>query len=146
MSAKITGVPLPQIMYGFALERIEGLENGFRAAGMTPPPGVTGWHTAPFIGANGQFSIQAAVNFFALVFCLMVGTAALPHILIRYYTVKDQASARKSTVVGIGSIGFFYILTLFLGLGAMTSGAIDVPASCTLLGVMVMRRCRLRAA
>jgi Na+(H+)/acetate symporter ActP len=50
----------------------------------------------------------------------------LPHILIRYYTVKDQASARKSTVVGIASIGFFYILTLFLGLGAMTSGRLDV--------------------
>jgi cation/acetate symporter len=60
---------------------------------------------------------------------LFCGTASLPHILIRYYTVKDQASARKSTVVGIGSIGFFYILTLFLGLGAMTSGAIDVTNS-----------------
>src|SRR5262249_13075033 len=48
---------------------------------------------------------------------------------IRYYTVKDQAAARKSTVVGIGAIGLFYILTLFLGLGAMTSGAIDVTNS-----------------
>src|SRR5207302_6916501 len=57
------------------------------------------------------------------------GTASLPHILIRYYTVKDQASARKSTVVGIASIGFFYILTLFLGLGAMTSGTLDVTDS-----------------
>jgi cation/acetate symporter len=60
---------------------------------------------------------------------LFCGTASLPHILIRYYTVKDQASARKSTVVGIGSIGFFYVLTLFMGLGAMTSGAIDVTNS-----------------
>jgi len=49
--------------------------------------------------------------------------------LIRYYTVKDQASARKSTVVGIASIGFFYVLTLFLGLGAMTSGTLDVTDS-----------------
>jgi cation/acetate symporter len=56
---------------------------------------------------------------------LFCGTAALPHILIRYYTVKDAASARKSTVVGIAAIGFFYILTLFLGLGAMTSGSLD---------------------
>ena len=47
-------------------------------------------------------------NFLALVFCLMVGTAALPHILIRYYTVKDQASARKSTIVGIAAIGSFF--------------------------------------
>ena len=49
----------------------------------------------------------------------------MPHILIRYYTVKDASAARKSTVVGIASIGFFYILTLLLGLGAMTSGYLD---------------------
>ena len=48
---------------------------------------------------------------------LFCGTASLPHILIRYYTVKDQAAARKSTVVGIASIGFFYVLTLYMGLG-----------------------------
>ena len=60
---------------------------------------------------------------------LFCGTASLPHILIRYYTVKDAASARKSTIVGIASIGFFYVLTLYLGLGAMTSGAMDVTNS-----------------
>src|SRR5262245_49734723 len=60
---------------------------------------------------------------------LFGGTASLPHILIRYYTVKDQASARKSTIVGIASIGFFYVLTLYIGLGAMTSGALDVTNS-----------------
>lgn len=69
------------------------------------------------------------VNFLSLMLALFCGTASLPHILIRYYTVKDQASARKSTVVGIGSIGFFYILTLYMGLGAMTSGALDVTDS-----------------
>lgn len=69
------------------------------------------------------------LNFLSLMLALFCGTASLPHILIRYYTVKDQAAARKSTVVGIGSIGFFYILTLFLGLGAMTSGALDVTNS-----------------
>jgi cation/acetate symporter len=65
------------------------------------------------------------LNFLSLMLALFAGTASLPHILIRYYTVKDQASARKSTVVGIASIGFFYVLTLFLGLGAMTSGTLD---------------------
>ena len=69
------------------------------------------------------------VNFLSLMLALFCGTASLPHILIRYYTVKDGASARKSTIVGIASIGFFYILTLFLGLGAMTSGALDVTNS-----------------
>src|SRR6185436_11384020 len=65
------------------------------------------------------------LDFFSLMLALFCGTASLPHILIRYYTVKDQASARKSTVVGIASIGFFYVLTLYLGLGAMTSGVLD---------------------
>ena len=65
------------------------------------------------------------VDFLSLMLALFLGTASLPHILIRYYTVKDAASARKSTVVGIAAIGFFYVLTLILGLGAMTSGALD---------------------
>lgn len=66
------------------------------------------------------------LNFVSLMLALFCGTASLPHILIRYYTVKDEAAARKSTIVGIGAIGFFYVLTLYLGLGAMTSGALDV--------------------
>jgi cation/acetate symporter len=65
------------------------------------------------------------LDFVSLMLALFCGTASLPHILIRYYTVKDAAAARKSTVVGIAAIGVFYVLTLFLGLGAMTSGALD---------------------
>jgi cation/acetate symporter len=66
------------------------------------------------------------INFLSLMLALFCGTASLPHILIRYYTVKDASSARKSTIVGIASIGLFYVLTLYLGLGAMTSGTLDV--------------------
>jgi len=69
------------------------------------------------------------LNFLSLMLALFCGTASLPHILIRYYTVKDEAAARKSTIVGIGCIGFFYVLTLYMGLGAMTSGAMDVTNS-----------------
>ncbi|MDA0588554.1 MAG: cation acetate symporter [Planctomycetota bacterium] len=69
------------------------------------------------------------LNFLSLMLALFCGTASLPHILIRYYTVKDAAAARKSTIVGIATIGFFYVLTLYLGLGAMTSGAMDVTDS-----------------
>jgi cation/acetate symporter len=65
------------------------------------------------------------LDFLSLMLALFLGTASLPHILIRYYTVKDAAAARKSTVVGIGAIGIFYVLTLYLGIGAMTSGALD---------------------
>ncbi len=70
-------------------------------------------------------SWYAKLDFVSLMVALFAGTASLPHILIRYYTVKDQASARKSTIVGITSIGFFYILTLYIGLGAMVSGTLD---------------------
>jgi len=66
------------------------------------------------------------LDFASLMLALFCGTASLPHILIRYYTVKDAAAARKSTVVGIAAIGVFYVLTLFLGLGAMTSGGLDL--------------------
>lgn len=66
------------------------------------------------------------LNFVSLMLALFFGTAALPHILIRYYTVPSQRDARKSTIVAIGAIGFFYILTLFMGLGAMTLGVMDV--------------------
>jgi cation/acetate symporter len=69
------------------------------------------------------------LNFISLMLALFCGTASLPHILIRYYTVKDEAAARKSTIVGIACIGFFYVLTLYMGLGAMTSGALDVTDS-----------------
>jgi len=69
------------------------------------------------------------LDFLSLMLALFCGTASLPHILIRYYTIKDELSARKSTVVGIAAIGFFYVLTLFFGLGAMTSGALDVTDS-----------------
>jgi cation/acetate symporter len=81
-----------------------------------------------FAGVRSD-SFWKKLDFLSLMIALFCGTASLPHILIRYYTVKDQASARKSTVVGIASIGFFYILTLFLGLGAMTSGTLDVTDS-----------------
>lgn len=65
------------------------------------------------------------LDFISLMLALFGGTASLPHILIRYYTVKDQASARKSTIVGIAAIGFFYLLTLYIGFGAMVSGSLD---------------------
>ena len=65
------------------------------------------------------------LNFVSLMLALFFGTAALPHILIRYYTVPSPACARKSTIVAIAAIGFFYILTLFMGLGAGISGTVN---------------------
>lgn len=69
------------------------------------------------------------LDFISLMLALFLGTAALPHILIRYYTVPSPACARKSTIVAIAAIGFFYMLTLFMGLGAMTNGVLDLTDS-----------------
>jgi cation/acetate symporter len=50
---------------------------------------------------------------------LMFGTAGLPHILMRFYTVPDAQTARKSVFIATGLIGMFYLMTFILGFGAM---------------------------
>jgi cation/acetate symporter len=50
---------------------------------------------------------------------LMFGTAGLPHILMRFYTVRDAKAARTSVFYATAFIGFFYLLTFVLGFGAM---------------------------
>ncbi|TSA83932.1 cation acetate symporter [Helicobacter mehlei] len=50
---------------------------------------------------------------------LMFGTAGLPHILMRFFTVKDAKEARKSVFYATGFIGYFYILTFIIGFGAI---------------------------
>jgi cation/acetate symporter len=74
-------------------------------------------------------SIWQKLNFVSLMLALFLGTSALPHILIRYYTVPSQRDARKSTIVAIIAIGFFYILTLYMGLGSMINGVLDMESS-----------------
>jgi len=65
------------------------------------------------------------IDFASLMLALFFGTAALPHILIRYYTVPSSACARKSTIVAIAAIGLFYVLTMFMGLGAMVNNVVN---------------------
>lgn len=55
----------------------------------------------------------------SLVLGLLLGTAGLPHILIRFYTVKDAKSAQKSAEMTIAGLAVFYIAVLFVGLAAM---------------------------
>ncbi len=50
---------------------------------------------------------------------LMFGTAGLPHILMRFYTVPDARTARRSVFIATGLIGLFYLMTFILGFGAM---------------------------
>jgi cation/acetate symporter len=82
-----------------------------------------------FMRPGLKFKVEGSfverIDFVSLMLALFFGTAALPHVLIRYYTVSNPASARKSTIVAIAAIGFFYILTLYMGLGAMVNGVIN---------------------
>lgn len=74
-------------------------------------------------------SIWSKLDFISLMLALFLGTAALPHILIRYYTVKSPRDARKSTILAVASIGAFYVLTMYMGLGAAVNGVMDVESS-----------------
>ncbi|MGH3679156.1 MAG: solute symporter family protein [Natronosporangium sp.] len=58
------------------------------------------------------------IDLLSLGLALVLGTAGLPHILIRFYTVPDARAARRSVVWAIGIIGAFYLMTLALGFGA----------------------------
>lgn len=61
-----------------------------------------------------------ALDLISLGMALIFGTAGLPHILVRFYTVPDAKTARYSVVWAMALIGTFYILTTFLGFGAAT--------------------------
>jgi cation/acetate symporter len=59
------------------------------------------------------------VSAISLGLALMFGTAGLPHILMRFFTVADAKEARKSVFYATGFIGYFYILTFIIGFGAI---------------------------
>ena len=63
--------------------------------------------------------ISDPVSAISLGLALMFGTAGLPHILMRFFTVKNAVEARKSVVYATGFIGYFYILTFIIGFGAI---------------------------
>jgi cation/acetate symporter len=69
-------------------------------------------------GLKYGVSDVAKVDFLSLGLALVLGTAALPHVLMRFYTVPTAKEARKSVVWAIWLIGIFYVFTLVLGYGA----------------------------
>jgi cation/acetate symporter len=91
LSTKITGVPIPQLMYGDILSKITTLELEL---------GIDKAHVEPYTNYD-------RMNFFLLIMCLMVGTASLPHVLMRFFTTPSVRDARKS--VG-WSLLFIFIL------------------------------------
>ncbi|MFD2372007.1 cation acetate symporter [Brevibacillus sp. GCM10020057] len=69
-----------------------------------------------FLNPGNKFKI--GLDTISLNLALVLGTAGLPHILIRFFTVKDAVTARKSVVYATWIIGIFYVMTVFLGFGA----------------------------
>ncbi|MFI9330869.1 cation acetate symporter [Kitasatospora sp. NPDC052868] len=63
-------------------------------------------------------SVTSRIDFFSLGLALVLGTAGLPHILSRFYTVPTARAARRSTMWAIGLVGGFYLMAIALGLGA----------------------------
>ena len=98
MSADRFGLPIPQLTYGHALEQIAALEQSFIKNGLAPA--TMKIHDAPFTS-------YSPANYFWLIFCLMVGTASLPHVLMRYFTTPSVKDARMSVA---WSLLFIFIL------------------------------------
>jgi cation/acetate symporter len=71
-------------------------------------------HTEPFAGKDERSSNTRRLNFLALVFCLMLGTAALPHILVRYYTTPSVRETRRSVFWTL-----FFIMLVYLTVPAL---------------------------
>jgi len=69
-------------------------------------------------GAQYGGSLTSQINFISLALALVLGTAGLPHVLMRFYTVPTAKEARRSVVWAIVLIGAFYLFTLVLGYGA----------------------------
>ena len=69
-------------------------------------------------GAQYGANTTSKINRLSLGLALVLGTAGLPHVLMRFYTVPTAKEARRSVVWAIGLIGAFYLFTLALGYGA----------------------------
>nr|WP_312266558.1 cation acetate symporter [Neisseria sp.] len=71
--------------------------------------------------------VKDPIDALSLGLALMFGTAGLPHILMRFFTVPDAREARKSVVVATGLVGYFFLLTGIIGFGAIIFLTKDNP-------------------
>lgn len=101
LSATKYGLPIPQLTYGQALQEITALEQSFLQTGLATAATLKP-HVQPFVN-------YSPANYFALILCLMVGTASLPHVLMRYFTTPSVREARNSVAWSL----FFIFLLYF---------------------------------
>ncbi len=99
LSTKHYGIPIPELTYGTAIAEITAREGQMLANGLATTASLKP-HIAPFIN-------YSPLNFFGIIFCMMVGTASLPHILMRYFTTPSVREARQSVA---WSLLFIFLL------------------------------------
>jgi cation/acetate symporter len=104
LSYKHYGLAIPELAHGQALDDIAALERSLLAKGLASAsgPAAIKVHSAPF-GALDAF------NAFALIVCLMIGTASMPHLLMRYAAVPSVKQARTSV-----GWSLLFVLVIFL--------------------------------
>src|ERR1700752_213355 len=107
LSTKKYGIPIPELTYGAAIAEIAAREGQLVKDGLAVlcnkepcPPGTLRPHIQPFMN-------YTPLNFFGIIFCMMVGTASLPHILMRYFTTPSVREARQSVA---WSLLFIFLL------------------------------------
>ena len=128
MSGTILLSILVMARFGFSItgffEAVSNVTGSFCPSGVPKeglcPDGsapITRDFTQPGLYYHGPWG---ALSLMSLGVALIFGTAGLPHILVRFYTVKDSKAARTSVVWAMILIGSFYVMTTFLGFGAAT--------------------------
>ena len=103
----------PEAMFAKAVEIKTGLAT---TAGKTAEEAATAGQS---IMGPGNF-VKDPISAISFGMALMFGTAGLPHILMRFFTVPSAKEARKSVMWATGWIGYFYLLTFIIGFGAIT--------------------------
>lgn len=103
---------------GFSLDALFAQAVAVKASLATSVDPATAAQSASAIMAPGGF-IKDAPSAISLGMALMFGTAGLPHILMRFFTVPDARTARTSVLWATGWIGYFYLLTFIIGFGAI---------------------------
>ncbi|MEI2810174.1 MAG: cation acetate symporter [Nocardioides sp.] len=109
------GFNLSELLGTAANNYADGANKAAEAAG-APATASANQFLAP--GLKYGLTGTSKLDFLSLSIALVLGTAGLPHILIRFYTVPTARDARKSVLWAIGLIGTFYLFTLVLGFGA----------------------------
>ncbi len=101
LSTKKYGIPIPELTYGQAIAEITAREGQMLKEGLATAANLKP-HIQPWLN-------YTPLNFFAIIFCMMVGTASLPHILMRYFTTPSVREARQSVAWSL----FFIFLLYF---------------------------------